>query len=98
MTFPELQTTLLHALSTYGIEHQTLILFEEMSELQDAICKYKRGRDTTDHICEEIADVQIILSQMAIAYGEDRVREWMAKKLKRLNERIKEKQNGNTGN
>ncbi len=33
------------ALQTYGAESQTLMLFEEMSELQKELCKHARGRN-----------------------------------------------------
>ena len=52
------------ALETFGHEHQVRKLFEEMAELQVAICKTLDGRDDTAHVAEEIADVQIMLEQM----------------------------------
>lgn len=50
------------AISTYGKEAQIMMLFEEMSELQNAICKLSRGRGTVEDVCEEIADVMIMFS------------------------------------
>ena len=38
--------TIRFAIQTYGKDAQTLMLFEEMAELQDAICKHSRGRDS----------------------------------------------------
>lgn len=42
--------TIRFAIQTYGKDAQTLMLFEEMAELQDAICKHSRGRDK-NHPC-----------------------------------------------
>lgn len=57
------------ALDTYGAELQTLLCFEEMSELQKELCKHARGADNTAHIAEEIADVRIMLDQMELLHG-----------------------------
>ena len=77
------------AILTYGKEAQTLMLFEEMAELQDAICKHSRGRDKTYHVCEEIADVMIMCLQMAQIYGVKCVDQWVGLKINRLKERLK---------
>lgn len=83
------------ALETFGEEAQTKMLFEEMGELMSAICKHARGRDKVAHIAEEIADVQIMLDQMAVLFGcEDEVERQKRYKLRRLEQRIEEVQNG----
>ena len=59
------------ALSRYGAQAQITMVFEEMAELQDVLCKFLRGRvdgDTLANIAEEIADVGIMLDQMAIEF------------------------------
>jgi NTP pyrophosphatase (non-canonical NTP hydrolase) len=50
----------------FGVEHQELILIEEMSELTKAIIKKRRGLE--QNIAEELADTQILLDQMKILY------------------------------
>jgi len=45
------------------------MLFEEMAELQDAICKNYRGRNKVDAIIEEIVDVQMMLDEMKILFN-----------------------------
>jgi NTP pyrophosphatase (non-canonical NTP hydrolase) len=50
----------------FGVEHQELILIEEMSELTKAIIKKRRGLE--HNIAEELADVQIMLDQLKIIY------------------------------
>lgn len=79
------------AVKTYGNEAQTKMLFEEMAELQNALCKLSRGRDTADHVCEEIADVMIMCFQMAQIYGTKQVEQWAQHKIVRLNERLNKK-------
>lgn len=59
------------ALYHYGGQAQITMVFEEMAELQDVLCKFLRGRvdgDTCANIAEEIADVGIMLDQMAIEF------------------------------
>ena len=80
------------ALSRYGAQAQITMVFEEMAELQDALCKFLRGcvdGDTLANIAEEIADVGIMLDQMAIEFEiEDAVTELRAFKVQRLRERM----------
>ena len=80
------------ALSRYGAQAQITMIFEEMAELQDVLCKFLRGRvdgDTLANIAEEIADVGIMLDQMAIEFEvEDAVAEQRAHKVQRLRERM----------
>lgn len=81
--------TLRRALSTYGAEKQTTMVFEEMSELQKELCKNLRGKDNRAAIAEEIADVQIMLAQMTMLHGcADLVDEYRALKLDRLRRRL----------
>ena len=79
------------ALETFGAEAQTKMLFEEIGELMAAICQYSRGRDKVTHVAEEIADVRIMLDQMAVLFGcEDEVERQRRYKLRRLEQRIEE--------
>lgn len=67
------------ALSCYGAQAQITMVFEEMAELQDVLCKFLRGRidgDTLANIAEEIADVGIMLDQMAIEFKVERVEQY----------------------
>lgn len=77
------------ALEYYGGRSQTLMLFEEMSELQKEICKNARGEDNTRFIAEEIADVEIMLEQMKQLYDcRQAVEQQKHRKLLRLKERM----------
>lgn len=84
----EFDETILRAIKTYGKDSQTQKLFEEMAELQDALCKLARGRDTRAHVCEEIADVLIMCLQMAQIYGPKAVENWINIKINRLKNRL----------
>lgn len=78
------------ALSKYGTEAQTLMVFEEMAELQKELCKHARGATNRDHIAEEIADVLIMLDQMMILHEcEDLVFQYKRGKKKRLENRLR---------
>ena len=77
------------ALATYGAEAQTLMVMEEMSELQKELCKHARGKDNQLSIAEEIADVLIMLDQMMILHDcESIVAQYKQDKLERLENRI----------
>ena len=66
------------AINTYGEQPQVDVAIEEMSELTKAILKYRRAENKNkneaeyleDDIIEEIADVQIMLDQMRIIFGD----------------------------
>lgn len=77
------------ALSTYGTEAQTLMVMEEMAELQKELCKHARGKDNQFAISEEIADVLIMLDQMMVLHDcESIVAQYKQDKLERLKERL----------
>lgn len=77
------------ALDTYGAARQIKKLFEEVGEMQEAVCKCEDGRDTVKHLAEEIADVHNMLVQMAILHDcVDEVAEFKREKLERLERRL----------
>lgn len=83
------------AVETYGVQSQMIIAVEEMSELTKEISKNIRGQDNLDHMAEEIADVEIMLEQLKIAFDlHTKVDLWYGKKLKRLDERLEAGQDG----
>ena len=74
----------------YGLRTQIDMVFEEMSELQKELCKFKRGKDTVTNIAEEMADVKIMLEQMELAFNiKDKVEFEKDLKIKRLEKIIK---------
>lgn len=83
------RTTYTQALTKWGPAAQTLMVMEEMSELQKELCKHARGRHNVDAIAEEIADVLIMLEQMTVLHDcEGLVLKTKAAKLERLVERL----------
>lgn len=77
------------ALDTWGPDAQTLMVMEEMSELQKELCKHARGKDNLEAIVEEIADVQIMLEQMMVLYDCNRgVKDYKEIKVARLASRL----------
>jgi NTP pyrophosphatase (non-canonical NTP hydrolase) len=79
----------------YGFSNQLQMLVEEMSELTQAICKYRRYENakeqvnTFENLIEEVADVQIVLSQIKILVGKNEVNKKIDEKVNRQLERMK---------
>lgn len=78
------------AIETYGVEDQLRMVFEEMAELTQAICKNLRGVDNLNNVVEEIADVEIMLEQIKMIYDIEQWEVDIQKKAKliRLAERL----------
>lgn len=98
----ENKETFKKALSTFGEHAQIIKFFEELGEFMDAFCKCIGDRDTVSHVAEEIADVKIMLDQMAVMFGCDEEVEWHGMcKMARLEWRLEnaetavEKKEGN---
>lgn len=75
----EIDSILRRAVKAYGANAQTDMCIEEMSELTKALLKMRRAgypktgeynHELHKAIIEEIADVQIMLEQMKIIYGD----------------------------
>ena len=77
------------AVTYYGESSRLLLTIEEMSELTKELVKRARGRDNLPAISEEMADVEIMLEQLKILFGNRaEIDSWKAKKLQRLIERM----------
>ena len=91
---PIRRDTYSEAVRTYGKQPQLVMAMEEMSELTKELSKNIRGEKNVSAISEEIADVEIMLEQLKVIYGNraevDRVR---GEKLERLFLRLTEKMN-----
>ena len=78
------------AVKTYGCMHQTIKAAEELSELLVALNKWLGMSENEDYIRdnirEESADVEIMLSQLKIIFGD--WSDWKHYKMDRLEERI----------
>ena len=88
MNTQEINKILTDAIYIYGTEAQIWMAIVEMSELSNALAKYRRGRVTREDVCEEIADVEIMCYQMAIIFGVTNVTEILQTKMERLKNRL----------
>lgn len=85
-------TVLRDAVRTWGMEAQQRMMIEEMSELTKALCKLARANIGAEaefavgSIREEMADVQIMLDQMKVMFGDPVSQE--RKKIDRLRRRL----------
>lgn len=82
----------------WGEDAQIKMCIEEMSELTKELCKnWRKGKANTpeqiDHIQEEIADVQNMVDQMQMIFGEEKVDEYRHKKKERTEKRLDEEIN-----
>ncbi len=80
------------AVNTFGTDTQLDIAIEEMSELIKAIIKYRRYNTpvTLGAVCEEVADVLIMMEQLRIITNSESVDQYFFDKIQRLDSRIKE--------
>ena len=86
--------TLNSALNKYGIENQKWMLVEECGELLNAVAKLRRDRVSKKEVITELADVQIMVEQMAYFFGFREFQAEKERKLTRLNKRLqKDKSN-----
>lgn len=91
MDFSKEQTEVLkEALDTYGIDNQLDIAIEEMSELTKAIIKHRRyaSRETYENLCEETADVAIMIEQIFLSTKGADIAKYGTAKIARLKQRL----------
>ena len=76
----------------YGLRKQMRQTVEEMAELTQVICKAERyDLDTVrDHLVEEVADVSIMIDQLAYLLGDRRIAQIKAEKIERQKRRIED--------
>ena len=74
------------AINSYGNASQKIKAIEEMGELIQAISKSLL--DNENDVEEEIADVEIMLTQLKIMYSLNDIENWRNYKLKRLKEMV----------
>ena len=69
-----------------GDKHQRGVAIEELAELMKELAKFNREKGVNMRVCEEIADVEIVLEQMKIIHdpGDIRVPLFRRFKLERL--------------
>ncbi len=72
------------ALKTWGEEAQVNMLDEEVGELITAVARFKRGRATHQDVMTELADVFIMVEQIATMMSYDDFEKEVDRKLVRL--------------
>lgn len=80
--------TCFKAIENFGKDSQIRMAIEEMAELINALMKEPRGRANKEDIITEIADVQIMMEQLSIIYGQKEVAKERERKMKRLEYRL----------
>jgi len=77
------------AIDYFGDTSQKIMVTEEMSELIKELCKELRDRGNIENIAEEVADVEITLSQIKMIYDiEEAVSKQRDYKLNRFANRM----------
>lgn len=72
----------------WGCDSQKEMVYEECGELLTALAQYKRNRSTREDILTELADVSIMVEQMATLFGYDDFEKEKDRKLIRLKEKL----------
>ncbi len=85
-------------LETWGVEMQSVMAIEEMSELTKAICKNKRCAEiegdkqkALENLKEEIADVLNTAEQLEYFYGEEEIEKIRRQKIERTLKKIEKR-------
>lgn len=77
-------------LDSWGVNAQVDMVMEEAGEMLAALGKGKRGRVSREEIITEIADVSIMMEQMAVYFGLDEFLAEKDRKLLRLKDRLEQ--------
>ena len=75
-------------LAAFGIENQVFMVMEEAGEMLNALAKANRGRVTKEDVITELADVSIMMEQMAVHFGYEDFKAEKERKLQRLSDRL----------
>lgn len=76
------------AIEYWGVPAQIMMVMEETGELLNALGKFNRDRATRDDVITELADVSILMEQMAVIFGLEDFKNEKERKLERLKERL----------
>ena len=77
-----------NAIEKFGIDAQKKMCIEECAELINALAKESRGRTSKEDIITELADVSIMVDQLALYYDYENFKCERDKKIIRLNEKV----------
>lgn len=83
------------AMNLWSYTNQLFMVMEECGELLNVLAKAKRGRGVSrEEIITELADVSIMVEQMAFFYGWKDFLIEKERKLQRLKERVEKSKEG----
>ena len=85
---PEQEAVCARAIQVYGEHEQIDQAIEELAELIVALRHARRFRATMLQVATEIADVAIMVEQLATIYGKDAVQSEINAKIQRLDGRL----------
>ena len=78
----------LKLIQKFGVETQSVVAVEELSELQKEVCKMLRKIGNVHNLAEEIADTLIVIEQLMLIHNcESEVALLKVQKLQRVYER-----------
>lgn len=83
-----------NAIKIYGGRAQIMMCIEECAELTNALAKLSRNRVTAMQIITELADVSIMVDQLAMMFGAEKVYAERQRKIQRLKERLEKAKEG----
>lgn len=97
----EIKSVYRRAVEVWGVDSQMGMMTEEAAELIQALSKYNRSRNKSEevkkesfeHVCEEIADVENMINQMRYIFDSDLIDTYKEQKLKRTLEKIIKSEN-----
>ena len=76
------------AIEKWGELPQVNMVYEETGELITALARFMRGRSDAADVITELADVSIMVEQIALMLGYDAYETEKNRKLERLKERV----------
>ena len=83
------------AIAKWGEDAQVKMLYEECGELIAAVAQFSRGRTSHHDVMTELADVSIMVEQLATLMNYDDFEAEKDRKLMRLKERLESYGNNN---
>lgn len=101
LTDNEINAFLKFYVDFWGFDCQSNVLIEEMGELIQAVCKYKRenyDNKFLPNVIEEIADVHNMIIQMEEYFGVEKIKKIREEKIYRTNKYIKKEFDEMKGN
>lgn len=77
------------AIDAWGVDAQQWIVVEELGELQEALSRLRRGRISPEDVADEIADATIMLEQLQLMLGVEKLtQQCVERKIQRLQRRL----------